>query len=82
MESALAATEAYLTAKAIANRSDKETKMPRGRRPKATPAPKKFERQEALKNRIVGLSEELARVDLPTCYSARAHQAGGAGSGG
>src|SRR5580658_1883647 len=36
------------------------TKMPRGRRPKATPAPKKFERQEALKNRIVALSEELA----------------------
>jgi hypothetical protein len=39
---------------------DKEKKMPRGRRPKATPPPKKFERQEALKNRIVGLSEELA----------------------
>jgi hypothetical protein len=37
-----------------------KTKMPRGRRPKATPAPKKFERQEALKNRIVALSEELA----------------------
>jgi hypothetical protein len=35
------------------------TKMPRGRRPKATPAPKKFERQEALKDRIVALSEEL-----------------------
>ena len=35
------------------------TKMPRGRRPKATPAPKKFERQEALKARIVALSEEL-----------------------
>ena len=27
------------------------TKMPRGRRPKAAPAPKKFERREALKNR-------------------------------
>jgi hypothetical protein len=39
---------------------DKEKKMPRGRRPKATPPPKKFERQEALKNRIVALSEELA----------------------
>jgi hypothetical protein len=39
---------------------DKEPKMARGRRPKATPPPKKFERQEALKNRIVGLSEELA----------------------
>jgi hypothetical protein len=39
---------------------EKEPKMARGRRPKATPAPKKFERQEALKNRIVGLSEELA----------------------
>jgi hypothetical protein len=38
----------------------KEKKMPRGRRPKATPPPKKVERQEALKNRIVGLSEELA----------------------
>jgi hypothetical protein len=38
----------------------KETKMARGRRPKAVPPPKKFERQEALKNRIVGLSEELA----------------------
>ena len=37
-----------------------EKKMPRGRRPKAVPPPKKFERQEALKNRIVGLSEELA----------------------
>lgn len=35
-------------------------KMPRGRRPKAASAPKKFERREALKNRIVGLSEELA----------------------
>lgn len=34
--------------------------MARGRRPKAIPPPKKFERQEALKNRIVGLSEELA----------------------
>jgi hypothetical protein len=34
--------------------------MPRGRRPKATPVPKKFERQEALKNRIVALSEELS----------------------
>jgi hypothetical protein len=33
--------------------------MPRGRRPKALAAPKKFERQEALKNRIVGLSAEL-----------------------
>lgn len=40
--------------------NDKEKKMPRGRRPKATPPPKKVERQEALKNRIVGLSEELA----------------------
>ena len=38
------------------------TKMPRGRRPKAAPPPKKFERQEALKNRIVGLSEELAET--------------------
>ena len=34
-------------------------KMPRGRRPKPVPAPKKVERQEALKNRIVGLAEEL-----------------------
>ena len=43
------------------NPDDEENrKMPRGRRPKATPAPKKVERQEALKNRIVGLSEELA----------------------
>ena len=33
--------------------------MARGRRPKATPPPKKFERQDALKNRIVGLAEEL-----------------------
>lgn len=38
----------------------KEPKMARGRRPKAAPPPKKFERQEALKNRIVGLAEELA----------------------
>jgi len=37
-------------------------KMPRGRRQKAVAAPKKFERQEALKNRIVGLSEELGRA--------------------
>jgi hypothetical protein len=43
---------------------EKETKMPRGRRPKATPPPKKFERQEALKNRIVGLSEELASLSF------------------
>jgi hypothetical protein len=43
------------------NPEDQENKkMPRGRRPKATPAPKKVERQEALKDRIVGLSEELA----------------------
>ncbi len=50
--------------------NQKETKMPRGRRAKATPAPKKFERQEALKNRIVGLAEELGRTGfgdlLPT----------------
>jgi hypothetical protein len=37
----------------------KEMKMPRGRRPKAVPPPKKFERQEALKNRIMGLANEL-----------------------
>lgn len=37
-------------------------RMPRGRRPKAAPAPKKTERQEALKNRIVGLSEELTHA--------------------
>jgi hypothetical protein len=42
--------------------TQKETKMPRGRRQKAAPAPKKFERQEALKNRIVGLSEELGTL--------------------
>jgi hypothetical protein len=41
---------------------DKEPKMARGRRPKATPPPKKFERQEALKDRIVGLSEEVAEI--------------------
>lgn len=41
---------------------EKDKKMPRGRRPKATPPPKKFERQEALKNRIVALSEELATL--------------------
>jgi hypothetical protein len=40
----------------------KETKMPRGRRLKPVPAPKRFERQEALKNRIVVLAEELGRV--------------------
>ncbi len=35
-----------------------EKKMPKGRRPK-TPAPPKFERQEALKNRILNLADEL-----------------------
>lgn len=39
---------------------ERKHKMPRGRRPKAVPAPKKVERQEALKNRIVGLAEELS----------------------
>lgn len=34
-------------------------KMPRGRRPKTVPPPKKFERQEALKIRIMGLADEL-----------------------
>lgn len=48
----------------LLNPIDKQekNKMPRGRRPKAAPAPKKFERQEALKNRIVGLSEELGKL--------------------
>lgn len=60
MESALAAAEDSPLLPDLLNEvTQKETKMPRGRRQKAAPAPKKFERQEALKNRIVGLSEEL-----------------------
>jgi hypothetical protein len=63
MESALAAVEDSVLSNDLLNPvNDKETKMPRGRRQKAVPAPKKFERQEALKNRIVALSEELGRA--------------------
>lgn len=40
--------------------AEKEKKMPRGRRPKAVAPPKKFERQDALKKRIMGLAEELS----------------------
>ena len=36
--------------------------MPRGRRPKTVPPPKKFERQEALKSRILGLADELKSI--------------------
>ena len=48
----------------------KEKKMPRGRRQKATPAPKKFERQEALKNRIVGLAQELGQAGFTDLLTA------------
>lgn len=44
--------------------------MPRGRRQKTVPAPKKFERQEALKNRIVGLAEELGRTGFSDLLTA------------
>jgi hypothetical protein len=44
--------------------SGTEKKMPRGRRPKALAPPKKFERQDALKKRIMGLAEELAAGDF------------------
>jgi hypothetical protein len=60
MESTLADPEGTQSPLDLLNPGDEEKKMPRGRRPKATPPPKKFERQEALKNRIVALSEELA----------------------
>ncbi len=61
MESASAATDDNLEPNYLLNPNyPKELKMPRGRRQKTIPAPKKFERQEALKNRILGLSEELA----------------------
>lgn len=46
----------------------KEKKMPRGRRPKATPPPKKFERQEALKRRIIGLADELKTGSLADLF--------------
>ena len=63
METALAAADDSLLLDDLLNQvTQKETKMPRGRRQKAAPAPKKFERQEALKNRIVGLSEELGTL--------------------
>ncbi len=63
MESALAAIEDSPLPNELLNPVElKEKKMPRGRRQKAAPAPKKFERQEALKNRIVSLSEELGRA--------------------
>jgi hypothetical protein len=65
MEAVLATTEEDCLSDDLANGvHQKETKMPRGRRPKAVPAPKKFERQEALKNRIVGLSEELVSLEF------------------
>src|SRR2546421_10604478 len=61
METALTAAEdSPLFPDLLNSVTEKETRMPRGRRQKAVPAPKKFERQEALKNRIIGLSEELA----------------------
>src|SRR5664279_2915314 len=60
MESTLAVAEDDpLISEPLSSAHEKEKRMPRGRRQKAPPAPKKFERQEALKNRIVGLSEEL-----------------------
>src|SRR5580700_5777005 len=63
MESALTAIQENSMSSDLLNQVEqKETKMPRGRRQKAAPAPKKFERQEALKNRIVALSEELGRA--------------------
>ena len=71
MESALAAVEDSVLSNDLLNPvNDKETKMPRGRRQKAVPAPKKFERQEALKNRIVALSEELGRAGFSDLLTA------------
>ena len=65
METALAAAEdSPLLPDLLTLVTEKETRMPRGRRQKAAPAPKKFERQEALKNRIVGLSEELGTLNF------------------
>jgi hypothetical protein len=65
MEAVLTATEdSCLTNELVNPVNQKEARMPRGRRPKAIPDPKKFERQEALKNRIVALSEELASLDF------------------
>lgn len=62
MEPAIAAPDGSLFNDLPNPIHEKETKMPRGRRQKPVPAPKKFERQEALKNRIVALSEELGRA--------------------
>lgn len=63
METAIAAADdSTLYQNLLTEVTLKETRMPRGRRQKAPPAPKKFERQEALKNRIVALSEELHRA--------------------
>jgi hypothetical protein len=53
-------TEVEILAENIfSNVPPEERKMPKGRRPKAPAPPKKFERQEALKNRILNLADEL-----------------------
>lgn len=62
MEPTLAVAEKVPISELLNSAHEKEKRMPRGRRQKAVPAPKKFERQEALKNRIVGLSEELGEA--------------------
>ena len=46
----------------LTNFVPEEASMPRGRRPKAAAAPKKFERQEALKERIIALPAELRNL--------------------
>lgn len=59
MDTTLAAADDGQPLTELPNLFNEEIKMPRGRRPKAAPAPKRFERQENLRNRIVALSEEL-----------------------